>query len=172
MPETEAHPCPKTPRWSAERCASLRRGTRGASQAPGLPRQMRGERAWFCVEDAHERAFDAAGRTGARNTRAALGAPLPSVRGTDPRSKLGRLAPRERDWLFDIVRGESSARVLGGRSQRMGAKRDIRTRACPSSARLDEGVYSLSRKSDVRFGGKPDIDRGAVLRPLLTQSGH
>src|SRR5262249_61834456 len=73
MPETEAHPCPKTPRWSAERCASRSQGTRGASQAPGLPRQMRG--------DARERAFDAAGRTGARNTRAALGAPLPSVRG-------------------------------------------------------------------------------------------
>jgi len=22
------------------------------------------------------------------------------------------------------------------------------------------------------FGGKPDIDKGIVLRPLLTQSGH
>src|SRR5262249_28849411 len=88
MPETEAHPCPKTPRWSAERCASLRRGTQGASQAPGLPRQMRG--------DARERAFDAAGRTGARTTRAALGAPLPSVRGTDKVKARARRAARTR----------------------------------------------------------------------------
>src|SRR5438128_3736178 len=30
---------PKSPRWSAERRASLAQGTQGASQAPGVPRQ-------------------------------------------------------------------------------------------------------------------------------------
>src|SRR5262249_30122491 len=103
---------------AGNRSASLpKNATVGRREVPGpSPRDARllarawpappdaWRRAWFCVEDARERASDAAGRTGARNTRAALGAPLPSVRGTDPRSKLGRLAPRERVGLFDIVR--------------------------------------------------------------------
>src|SRR5262249_3001876 len=103
MPETEAHPCPKTPRWSAERCASLRRGTQGASQAPGLPRQRRGDAR--LEASSPRRAFDAAGRTGARNTRASSrrSAPL-GYRGRTHGQKLGRIAPRERDALFDIVR--------------------------------------------------------------------
>src|SRR5262249_49872719 len=61
------------------RVPSPRDARRLASAWPAAPEAWR--RAWFCVEDARERAFDAAGRTGARNTRAALGAPLPSVRG-------------------------------------------------------------------------------------------
>src|SRR5262249_27876292 len=98
MPENEADPCPKTARWSAERCASLRRGTQGASQAPGLPRQRRGD----------ARGFASKTRVNARLTRQAervlatpvhrLGAPLPLGRGRAQRSKLGRGSVARTSW--------------------------------------------------------------------------
>src|SRR5262249_1249034 len=100
--------CRKPKRIPAQkRHGGAPRGARPFAEGRKAPRKRlacRARSAFTRVFDAGSprRAFDAAGRTGARNTRAALGAPLPLGSGTDPR--LGPLAPRERIGLFDIVR--------------------------------------------------------------------
>src|SRR5215471_10173318 len=79
------------------RVPSPRDARRLASAWPAAPDAW--QRAWLCVEDARERAFDAAGRTGARNTRASSrrSAPLgsgdgPTVKARAPRAARTRLA--------------------------------------------------------------------------------
>jgi hypothetical protein len=93
-----AAPGEKSPRWSAERRASrvisaftrvlTRYGTQGASQAPGTPR------------------YGVPHGCSAEHPNVSRRSAHPSIRGE--RSKVAnpgrKIAPRERDGLFDIVR--------------------------------------------------------------------